>query len=56
MKVNKSAPLTDFDEFVKLVTKLKKEKRSFNFNGNINNEIKANNETFNISWTVEEEV
>ena len=51
--VNKSIQFTKCDEFIVFLNKLKKEKKTFAFNGNIN----ANGvQNFNINWSSEEEV
>lgn len=56
MNVNKSVTLDNYDEFIKLVQKLMKEKKSFNFNGNINHNIQVNIENFSINWASKEDV
>lgn len=56
MKVNKSVPLDNYDEFIKLVQKLIREKVSFNFNGNINRDPQNKTENFSINWVSDEEI
>lgn len=56
MNVNHSVTLSNYDEFIKLVQKLMKEKGSFTFNGNINRDPQAKSENFSINWISEEEI
>ena len=52
MKVTHNVQYAEFDKFIKHVEKLKKEKITFTFNGNVNvNDV----QNFNVSWTTEEE-
>lgn len=56
MQVNHSVTLDNFDDFLKLVQKLMKEKGSFSFNGNINRDAQTNVKNFSINWVSDEEV
>ena len=56
MTINKSVTLGNYDEFIKLIQRLIKEKRAFNFNGNINHIAQKCEENFSINWTSEEEI
>ena len=56
MNVNKSVTFDNYDEFIKLVQKLMKEKGSFSFNGNINRNDQNNIENFSVNWVAKEEI
>lgn len=56
MNVNKSVTFDNYDEFIKLVQRLLKEKKSFSFNGNINNDAQNSAKNFSINWISVEEI
>ena len=55
MQVSKSVQIETMDELVTVIQKLAKEKRTFNFSGNINNATKPNGESYSVNCTEETE-
>jgi len=53
MRINKNAVFSDFDEFLKVVQKLRRDGITFNFNGNVDTSNDTQN--FSVNWTEEEE-
>ena len=55
MQVSKSVQIETMDELVAVIQKLAKEKRTFNFSGNINNEAESCDESYSVNCTEETE-
>ena len=53
MKVNKTITMDTLEELIKVVQKLEKEKRTFNFSGNVDNMNKQNTASYSVNCTEE---
>lgn len=53
MQVSKSITTQKLDELIAIVQKMKKEKRTFNFSGNIDNVNEPNTESYSVNCTEE---
>jgi len=49
MKVNKNITMDTLEELIKVVQKLEKEKRTFNFSGNVDNVNRPTSSSYNVN-------
>ena len=55
MQVNKSVQIDTLEELIKVIQKLEKENRTFNFNGNVDNTSAQANSNYSVNCTIETE-